>query len=167
MRVSTAFFYAVVFVAATLTLYLMVELMGLSASSGVRLKDSTELTANQLNDVKGLEKKLAIVEDAIKRNQDLVSSLQARLSYMLKEQVPVAQAKVLSEKKTPSVETVARSQSIKALGTVSVPTIKSLIGSAEVCPVAGWRSSKVDVQVGKWSKNPIPENSVIPALINI
>ncbi|XP_055352389.1 alpha-mannosidase 2-like [Paramacrobiotus metropolitanus] len=142
MRVSTAFFYAIVFVAATLTLYFMLELM-----SSRRPSPATELTPSDKPIVAQLEEKLAAVEATIKKNQELVAGLQAKLSYMLREQVPVVQEHPVTDKRTTTLTT--REHKVRPEGMVEVARVAGVEGSADQCPALKWTMSKADVQMLK------------------
>lgn len=150
MRVSTVFFFAVVLVAATLTLYFMVELMGISP--GGKVKVLSDFSANDASVVEELERKLAVVENSIKHNQELVADLQAKLTYMLKE-VPTGKeegpdASTAIKKGIITDDASVRTGTVKIVGTAEVQTFTPLAGATvDQCPVVDWSASKADVQV--------------------
>ncbi|OWA50165.1 Alpha-mannosidase 2 [Hypsibius exemplaris] len=76
MRLSTAVFYAVVCCSATLILYFMLELTGIS--SGAREANRrTSVSPEEELAVETLERKLSRLEESIARNRQLVDRLQA------------------------------------------------------------------------------------------
>ena len=97
MRISTAVFYAVVSCSATFILYFMLELKGLSTSSGKK-HSLLSVSPEDEEAVATLERKLQVLEATIWKNRQLVVSLQANLSQMLIHQVPLLQDKLSAEK---------------------------------------------------------------------
>lgn len=163
MRLSNAFFYAVVFMAVTLMLYFILDLSSTSVTGQRKQLAVAQGTPEEIQAIDDLEKKLSNLETSIKRNREIVVSLQGSLKSMLKYEVPLLQDKLLTEEKdgeisqkeqTPAPLAIARQKANIIDETSShVPDFSETFSvtkdATSTCPAETWVQSRSDIKV--WS----------------
>ncbi|GAU90007.1 hypothetical protein RvY_02489 [Ramazzottius varieornatus] len=164
MRLSNAFFCAVVFMAVTLLLYFILDLSSTSPNGQRKQAVVSQGTPEEMEALDDLEKKVEKLETSIQRNREIVVSLQGSLKSMLKYEVPLLQEKILRDQNENKMKSIAekvteqtndavptKEQESKLVNRMSSPlsqvsSVKRRNDSS-ACPAETWTQSASDIQM--------------------